>query len=55
MLLLPCHEAPPQVTDYQPLDTAIGDYIQKQFVEPPTITPPPSQDMLSLCAAGPLD
>lgn len=42
------------VTDYQPLDTAIGDYIQKQFVEPPTITPPPSQDMLSLYFACPL-
>jgi hypothetical protein len=42
------------VTDYQPLDTAIGDWIQKQFVEPPTITPPPSQDMLALYFSCPL-
>lgn len=42
------------MTDYQPLDTAIGDWIQKQFVEPPTLTPPPSQDMLALYFSCPL-
>jgi len=42
------------VTDYQPLDTAIGDWIQKQFVEPPTATPPPNQDQLALYFSCPL-
>lgn len=42
------------VEDYQPLDTAIGDYILKQFVEPPTVTPPPLQSQLDLANACPL-
>jgi len=29
--------------DMQPLDTRLGDYIKKQFVEAPTVTPPPTQ------------
>jgi len=42
------------VTDYQPLDTAIGDLVQKAFVEAPTVTPPPLQSALSLMFACPL-
>jgi hypothetical protein len=42
------------VSDYQPLDTALGDLIQKQFVQPPTLTPPPSQEMLNVIYACPL-
>mmetsp|Transcript_48042 Transcript_48042/g.127303 ORF Transcript_48042/g.127303 Transcript_48042/m.127303 type:complete len:415 (+) Transcript_48042:158-1402(+) len=34
------------VEDYQPLDTAIGDFVAKQFVEEPTVTPPPTQAAL---------
>jgi hypothetical protein len=42
------------VEDYQPLDTAIGDYVLKQFVEPPTVTPPPLQSQLDLANGCPL-
>jgi hypothetical protein len=42
------------VEDYQPLDTALGDLIQKQFIQPPTLTPPPSQEMLNVIYACPL-
>merc|ERR1719201_2798722 len=42
------------VSDYQPLDTALGDLIQKQFVQPPTLTPPPTQEMLNVIYACPL-
>jgi len=40
--------------DYQPMDTAIGDYIMKQFQEPPTATPPPLQAAISAAFACPL-
>lgn len=42
------------VRDSQPIDTAVGDYIMKQFVEPPTVTPPPLQSALSALNACPL-
>jgi hypothetical protein len=42
------------VQDYQPLDTALGDLIQKQFIQPPTLTPPPTQEMLNVIYACPL-
>jgi len=42
------------VTDYQPLDTALGDFVLKQFVEPPTVTPPPLQSQLDLANACPI-
>lgn len=40
--------------DYQPMDTAIGDYILKQFQVPPTVTPPPLQSAISAAFACPL-
>jgi hypothetical protein len=42
------------VLDYQPLDTALGDLIQKQFIEPPTLTPPPNQETLAMIFSCPL-
>lgn len=42
------------IEDYQPADTAIGDYILKQFVTPPTVTPPPLQSAINAAFACPL-
>jgi hypothetical protein len=42
------------VEDYQPADTAIGDYIMKQFVVPPTVTPPPLQSAINAAFSCPL-
>lgn len=40
--------------DHQPLDTAIGHYLLKGFMEQPTMTPPPTQASLDLAFACPL-
>jgi len=42
------------ITDYQPMDTAVGNYIAAQFVAPPTLTPPPSQAAISLAYGCPV-
>jgi hypothetical protein len=39
--------------DMQPIDTAIGHYLISGFIEPPTITPPPSQAQLDLAFSCP--
>lgn len=41
-------------TDYQPFDTAMGDWFMKQFVAGPTVTPPPSQAAINLAYGCPL-
>lgn len=40
--------------DYQPMDTALGDYIMKQFVVAPTVTPPPLQSALNVAYGCPI-
>jgi len=40
--------------DYQPFDTAMGDWFMKQFVSGPTVTPPPSQAAINLAYGCPL-
>ena len=39
--------------DYQPLETALGEAVFRQFREVPTATPPPDQAALDLFAACP--
>jgi len=49
--------APPQLEawkDGQPGDTALGKYIVDKLSDGPTITPPPSQEMLDIASACPM-
>lgn len=39
--------------DHQPFDTAMGSFLMNQFVEPMTVTPPPSQSALDLAYGCP--
>jgi len=39
--------------DHQPMDTAMGSFLMNQFVEPMTVTPPPSQSALDLAYGCP--
>lgn len=39
--------------DYQPVDTRLGDMYFKQFVDPPTATPPPNKDAIALAFGCP--
>jgi len=49
--------APPQLEawkDGQPGDTALGKYIVDKLSDGPTLTPPPSQEMLDIASACPM-
>lgn len=40
-------------TDFQPFDTAVGNWIASSFLAPPTVSPPPSQAALDLANGCP--